>query len=38
MKRIKPLKGELETKEQVVDVDLFFFLVVVSVGLSITCL
>jgi hypothetical protein len=35
MKRIKPLKGELDTKEQVVKVDLFFFSVVVNVGLFI---
>jgi hypothetical protein len=35
MKRIKPLKGELETKEQIVNVDLFFFLVAVNVGLFI---
>jgi hypothetical protein len=32
---MKPLKGELETKEQVMDVDHFFFLVAMSVGLSI---
>ncbi len=38
MKRIKPLKGELETKEQAVDVDIFFFLVAVNVSLSIASL
>jgi hypothetical protein len=36
MKRMKPLKGELEIKEQVIDVDPFFFLVAVNVGLSFT--
>jgi alpha-N-acetylglucosamine transferase len=35
MKRIKPLKGELETKEQAVNVDLFFFLMAMNVGLFI---
>jgi hypothetical protein len=33
---MKLLKGELETKEQVIDVDPFFFLVAMNVGLSIT--
>ncbi len=35
MKRMKPLKGELETKEQLIDVDPFLFLVAMNVGLSI---
>jgi hypothetical protein len=35
MKRMKPLKGELETKEQLIEVDPFLFLVAMNVGLSI---